>query len=158
MLRGSFFRLLVATVALVGMLSPHHARAADEVFTTTDGAIRGFDPVAYHTLSRPVRGRSNITHRWNGATWRFASTANRGLFVADPERYAPRFGGYCAYGTAQGYKVSIDPAAFAIVDGQLYLNNSKRVQLLWDLDRPGFIRKANGNWRSLEGAPYADDE
>jgi hypothetical protein len=144
--------------ALAGLSVSPPARAVDEVYSTADGAIRGYDPVAYHLQGKPVRGSRAITHRWNGATWHFASVANRDRFAADPERYAPRFGGYCAYGTAQGYKVSIDPRAFAVVDGRLYLNNARRVQLIWDLDRPGYIAKANDNWKALESAPYARDE
>ena len=151
-----FLRPLLATIVLAGVFAD--VRAADEVFVTDQGAIRGYDAVAYHTSNKPVPGRANITHQWKGATWRFASVANRDLFVADPERYAPRFGGYCAYGTAQGYKVSTDPAAFAVVAGRLYLNNSRRVQLVWNVDRPGYIAKANDSWKTLETTPYARDE
>jgi hypothetical protein len=149
---------LVLLSAFTALTFPHHARAADEVFVTAEGAIRGYDPVAYHLQSKPVRGLPSITHRWRGADWRFANVANRDRFAADPERYAPRFGGYCAFGTAQGYKVSTDPRAFAVVDGRLYLNNSRRVQLLWDLDRPGYIAKASTNWTTLEASPYTNDE
>jgi hypothetical protein len=149
---------LVLLFAFAALSLPHQARAADEVFATAEGAIRGYDPVAYQLQSRPVRGLRAITHRWKGADWHFANAANRDLFAADPERYAPRFGGYCAFGTAQGYKVSSDPQAFAVVGGRLYLNNSRRVQLLWDLDRPGYIAKASANWTTLEAAPYTNDE
>lgn len=147
---------LILTLAFA--LLSLQARAADEVFATAEGAIRGYDPVAYHLQSRAVRGLPALTQQWNGATWHFASEANRKRFAANPQRYAPRFGGYCAYGTAQGYKVSTDPTAFALVGGRLYLNNSPRVQLIWNLDRPGYIAKANGNWTQLEAAPYANDE
>src|SRR5687767_3169286 len=116
-------------------LSGGAVHAADRVFETADGAIRGYDPVAYHTEGKPVPGAPGITHEWDGATWHFASEANRARFAADPARYAPRYGGYCAYGTSQGYKVSIDPAAFAIVDGVLYLNHNPAVQKTWNGDR-----------------------
>jgi YHS domain-containing protein len=142
--------LLSLLAALMLVLAPAPVRAEDEVFTTEAGAIRGYDPVAYHLESRAVPGSAALTHEWNGATWRFASEANRALFAADPARYAPAYGGYCAYGTAHGYKVSTDPEAFAIVDGRLYLNYSRPVQLTWNLDRPGYIRRANENWRTLE--------
>jgi len=118
MFRTLMLSLLMAFAALAPLAGCSTANAADEVFATADGAIRGYDPVAYHTESKAVRGKADITHAWNGATWRFASTANRDRFAADPERYAPRYGGFCAYGTAQGYKVSTDPDAFAIVDGR----------------------------------------
>lgn len=142
-----FFHLLL-------LLTPASAWAVDEVFVTAEGAIRGYDPVAYHVLAKPVLGLATITLAWNGATWRFSSEANRALFAAEPERYAPRYGGYCAYGTSQGYKVSTDPGAFAIVDGRLYLNYSKPVQLTWNLDRPGYIAKADVNWVELEHGEY----
>jgi hypothetical protein len=158
MLRSHPLRLLLLTLSLLALLSPTFARAADEVFVTAEGAIRGYDPVAYHTKGKPVRGLATITTQWNGASWRFATIANRDRFAADPERYAPRYGGYCAYGTSQGYKVATDPAAFSIVDGRLYLNYSKPVQFTWNLDRPGYITKANGNWIGLEHTPYAEDK
>jgi YHS domain-containing protein len=155
MLRAFALRLLLVSLCLGATLAPTRASAADETFATADGAIRGYDPVAYHTENKPVRGLSTITTQWNGATWRFASKANRERFVADPARYAPRYGGFCAYGTSQGYKVSTNPEAFAIVDGRLYLNYSKPVQFTWNLDRPGYILKANRNWKSLEHSAYA---
>ena len=150
-------RLLLAVFLLAASFVSAPARAADEVFATADGAIRGFDPVAYHEQQRAVRGAPTITHTWNGATWRFASEANRARFAADPQRYAPAYGGFCAYGTSQGYKVSTDPDAFAIVDGRLYLNYSKPVQVTWNLDRPGYIRKADANWVGLEHEAYAPE-
>lgn len=147
--------LSIAFAALFAIVAPAHA--ADEVFATADGAIRGYDPVAYHVQSKAVPGKPDITHRWNGATWRFASAANRDLFAADPERYAPRYGGYCAYGTASGYKVGTDPQAFAIVDGRLYLNYNKAVQRTWNQDRPGYIQKADRNWVQLEHEAYTPE-
>lgn len=131
------------------------AGAVDEVFTTADGAIRGYDPVAYHLLEAPVRGSPAIFHDWNGARWHFANEQNRARFVTDPDRYAPAYGGYCAYGTSQGYKVGIEPAAFAIVDGKLYLNYSRAVQRTWNRDRPGYIARADQQWGIIEAQPYA---
>jgi hypothetical protein len=150
--------LRTALLLAVGVLASNAALAADEVFATADGAIRGYDAVAYHTEKRAVAGDASITHEWNGATWRLASTANRDAFAAQPERYAPRFGGYCAYGTAQGYKVSVDPAAFAIVDGALYLNYDADVQKMWDEDRPGYIATAGTKWKTLHDDAYESDE
>lgn len=147
--------LCFAFAALAAVFVQTDAHAADEVFATTDGAIRGYDPVAYHTRSKAVRGDAKITHRWNGAIWRFASREHRDLFAADPERYAPRYGGFCAYGTSRGYKVSSDPDAFAVVDGKLYLNYSKAVQATWQQDRAANIRKADEVWNTLEHSAYA---
>ena len=116
------------------------------VYSDSSGAIRGYDPVAYFTQSRPVKGSREFTHRWNGATWRFASAENRDRFAAEPEKYAPQYGGYCAYGVASGYAVKIEPDAWSVVDGRLYLNYDRGVQKSWQADVPGYIRKADANW------------
>jgi YHS domain-containing protein len=93
-----------------------------------------------------VRGSREFTHQWKGATWRFASAENRERFAAAPEKYAPQYGGYCAYGVASGYAVKIEPDAWRVVDGKLYLNYDKSVQATWTSDIPGHIRKADANW------------
>jgi YHS domain-containing protein len=134
------------------------AIAEDEVFSTPEGAIRGYDPVAYHTENRPVPGNRAFAHDWQGATWLFASAGNRDLFAKDPERYAPQYGGYCAYGTSQGYKVSTQPEAFSIVGGKLYLNYSLPVQQTWNADRPGYIALADANWAGLRNTPYKEGD
>jgi len=146
---------MMLRMALVCLFAISHAALAeDRVFSTADGAIRGYDAVAYHREGKPVLGSAAFVHTWNGADWRFASAANRDAFAASPEQFAPQYGGYCAYGTSQGYKVSTQPDAFAIVDGKLYLNYSKPVQATWNTDRPGFIRVANQQWQTLEHAAY----
>ena len=116
------------------------------VYADSSGAIRGYDPVAYFTQSRPVKGSREFTHPWKGATWRFASAENRDRFAAAPEKYAPQYGGYCAYGVASGYAVKIEPEAWSVVDGKLYLNYDRSVQKSWQADVPGYIRKADANW------------
>lgn len=117
-----------------------------EIFADSAGAIRGYDPVAYFAEGRPVKGLREFSHQWQGATWRFASAQNRERFAADPRKFAPQYGGYCAYGVANNYAVSVDPAAWRIVDGKLYLNYSKGVQADWNRDIPGYIGKADANW------------
>ncbi len=119
------------------------------VYSDSSGAIRGYDPVAYFTQGRPVKGSKEFIHRWNGAEWRFASAENRARFAAAPEKYAPQYGGYCAYGVAGGYAVKIEPDAWSIVDGRLYLNYDSSVQRAWKKDVPGFIRKADANWPAV---------
>jgi hypothetical protein len=109
-------------------------------------ALHGYDPVAYWTDGRPTRGDADFEHHWNGAVWRFATVANRETFAKDPARYAPEFGGYCAYAVSRGYTADIDPNAWRIVDGRLYLNYSKRVQALWEEDVNGNIAKGRANW------------
>ncbi|MEL7173254.1 MAG: YHS domain-containing (seleno)protein, partial [Pseudomonadota bacterium] len=84
-----------------------------------------------------------------GATWRFSSAENRDLFVENPEKYAPQYGGYCAWAVAQGYTAATDPEAWAIVDDKLYLNYNKSVQAKWEKDVPGHIASADGNWPTV---------
>jgi len=112
-------------------------------------AIDGYDPVAYFTDGKPVQGSEQFTYQWNGATWRFASQEHRDLFAADPERYAPQYGGYCAKAVSENHTADIDPQAWKIVDGKLYLNYSPKVQKLWEQDIPGRIAAADKNWPGL---------
>lgn len=119
------------------------------VFSTDDGAIRGYDPVAYFTLGEPTRGRNQFTASWQGATYKFASAANLELFKADPAAYAPQYGGYCAYAVAKGATAGTVPEAWTIVDGKLYLNYSLAVQQRWRKDVPGHIKAADRNWPAV---------
>jgi YHS domain-containing protein len=96
-----------------------------------------------------VKGSDKFVHQWKGVTWRFSSAENRDRFAAAPEKYAPQYGGYCAYGVAQNYAVSIDPQAWSIVDGKLYLNYSRSVRETWSKDIPGHIRKADAHWPAV---------
>ena len=109
-------------------------------------AIKGTDPVAYFTESKPREGSSEYTHEWDGVTWQFSSAENRDLFTANPEKYAPQYGGYCAWAVSQGSLAPIDPNSWAIVDGKLYLNLNEKIQAKWQKDIPGFIAKADNNW------------
>jgi YHS domain-containing protein len=93
-----------------------------------------------------VPGRAEFAHDWGGVAWRFASAANRDLFAADPARYAPAYGGFCAYAVSEGYTAPIDPAAWRIVDGRLFLNFDRGVQRRWERDIPGRIARADANW------------
>lgn len=142
-------RVLLAA-ALFALAAPALAQKA-EIYTSWGTAIRGYDPVAFFTEARPVEGSRQFTHKWKGATWRFASAQNRDAFAAAPDRYAPQYGGYCAYGVANGYTVSTVPEAWSVVGGRLYLNYSLGVRADWLKDIPGHIRKADANWpKALE--------
>ena len=112
-------------------------------------AIKGYDPVAYFLEGQPVKGSRDFTVTWNEATWQFASASNRDLFAQNPTAYAPQFGGYCAWAVSQGYTAGIDPAAWKIVAGKLYLNYDREVQEKWMKDIPGLIEKAEKNWPLL---------
>ena len=122
---------------------------ADKVNTEGGPAVRGTDVVAYFTEGKAVAGSPQFTHQWNGAEWRFSSAANRDAFATDPMKYAPQYGGFCAWAVSQNYVAPIDPDAWKIVDGRLYLNYSRFVQLRWQLDTPGNISKADSNWPKL---------
>ena len=138
---------LSALVALLLFSLP--LLAVEPIYAKRGLAIAGYDPVAYFTSGKPVEGTAEHTHDWNGATWRFASAANRTAFVKDPNKYAPQYGGYCAFGVSRGYAVKVDPTAWKIVDGKLYLNYSKDVQTQWSEDVPGNITKGDANWPKL---------
>jgi YHS domain-containing protein len=117
-----------------------------EFYEKNGVAITGHDPVAYFSENKPVAGSVDHAFEYKGSKFLFSSKANMETFAADPQRYAPQYGGFCAFGTAGGYKAAIDPAAFTIVDGKLYLNYSLDVRTQWSADVPGFIAKADKNW------------
>lgn len=116
------------------------------IFTEDSIAIQGADPVAYFIENRYVPGSADYTYEWGNATWQFASTENRDLFAENPKQYAPQYGGFCAWAVAEGYTAPIDPNAWEIVEGKLYLNYDARVQRRWQRDIPGNIARANENW------------
>jgi YHS domain-containing protein len=130
------------------------AMATDEVFVADSVAIRSYDPVAYFTDGAPVKGEPQFRHEWNGVAWHFANRENLERFQADPDRYAPQFGGFCAFGMSRGYKVGTDPAAFTIHKGKLYLNYSLPVRATWLKDTDAYIDKAEANWTTLEHEAY----
>jgi hypothetical protein len=137
----------LAVVSLVALAGP--ASSKEPLYRSDGLAVSGYDVVAYFNDGRPVEGRPEYATEWSGARWRFATAANRDAFVAGPTRYAPQYGGYCAYAVSKGYTASADPIVWRIVDGRLYLNYSKSVQRLWEQDIPGHIANANGNWPAV---------
>lgn len=145
-------RALTAVVVLSASgLSTVSSFAGPEIYTGTLSSLAadGHDVVAFHSEGRPVRGDSRFTHRWKNATWRFASAASRDAFAADPERYAPAYGGHCAWAAAQGYRAAGDPRHWHIVAGRLYLNYDARVHRTWLTDVPGFIAAADTKWPAV---------
>ena len=140
---------LLLGLALALVTPPANAEGVVNASSWTGTAIEGYDPVAYFEEGKPVEGDSDYAHEWMGATWYFASAENRDLFAADPEKYAPQYGGYCAWAVSQGYTAKIDPEAWTVVDDKLYLNYSLDVQKQWQQDVPGNITKADGNWPDI---------
>ena len=128
------------------------ASAADPVYTGLLGntAVSGYDAVAYHTDRNAVEGKEQFSAEWNGARWQFASQAHLDAFKAEPAKYAPQYGGYCAYGVGEkNYLVKSDPQAWDIVDGKLYLNYDLGVQKLWKADRNKLIKQADERFPTL---------
>jgi hypothetical protein len=144
-------RSLLAAPAL--LLLPRAAFAATPPVYAEGGiAIDGTDPTGYFTKAAPVAGDPAVTLDWQGATWRFASAETRAMFEGDPDRYAPQFGGYCAWAVAEGYTAPTVPEAWKIVDGKLYLNFSRRIQRRWERDIPGNIARGEANWPGVLNA------
>jgi YHS domain-containing protein len=114
-----------------------------------NNAISGYDAVAYFTMGKPVKGDKKFTTSYKGSTWLFANAANRDIFLKDPEKYAPQFGGYCAWAVSQGYTASADPEAWKIVNGKLYLNYDKSIQAKWEKEVPKNIASGDKNWPTL---------
>lgn len=127
----------------VGCVEPIHA---SQQFEQNGLAIDGYDPVAYFTEKKPVKGVPEFRADYHGSTFQFVSVDHRDAFAADPAKYAPQYGGYCAYGVAKGYKAKIDPEAFSVVHGTLYLNYSDAIRMRWLSDVPGYIQQADANW------------
>ena len=115
----------------------------------TDTAINGYDSVAYFTKNAAVKGLDVHTYEWKGAKWKFSSDANLELFKGNPEKYAPQYGGYCAYGVATDSLVKVDPDQFTVYEGKLYLNYDASVQKDWLKDKAGYIRQADMKFQSL---------
>ncbi|MEQ8934166.1 MAG: YHS domain-containing (seleno)protein [Amphiplicatus sp.] len=146
--KNAFFLAAMAALIVAPAIATPAAAADNEVYTGrfSNLAVGGYDPVAYFEEGAPVKGRSDFSYGYMGATWRFSSAENLAAFTAAPDAYAPQYGGYCAWAVSQGYTASGNPKNWSIVDGKLYLNYNDKVQRDWEKDIPGFIAKANENW------------
>jgi YHS domain-containing protein len=151
-------RALLALGAVSALVFAGPALAAEPPINTlknslfggrTDTAINGYDTVAYFTVGKPVKGLDNLATEWMGAKWKFANQANLDLFRANPTKYAPQYGGYCAYGVSQGYLVKVEPDQFTVRDGKLYLNFDADVQAKWLKDPAGFNKLADEKFMAL---------
>jgi YHS domain len=161
MIRSTFAAALLAlSVFTLGAASP--ALALDEVNVSTGGTIagpglaaHGHDVVAYFRGDGPTLGTDTYAVAYKGAAYRFADQANLDVFKADPEKYVPAFGGFCAYGVAVGKKFDGDPRYWKIVNGRLYLNLNADIAAKWNEDVPGHIAKADGNWTKIRAVAAA---
>ena len=138
-----------ATLAL-GLSAASFAADIDMNANGNDLAISGYDPVAYFTQKAPTKGSDNFAATYKNAIYQFSSAKNRDLFRASPAKYAPQFGGFCAFGVTKGRKFDTDPTAWRVVDGKLYLNLNKDVQKVWLKDVPGYITNANQTWPTIK--------
>ena len=152
MLKGALAALAISVALPAAAL----AAGFDVNVTTTDLALRGYDPVSYFTDGAPTPGEIDITAEHQGAIYRFASAEHKAMFEADPAKYAPQYGGYCAFGLAQGYKFDGDPQVWKIVDDKLYLNLSSKVSTIWQQDVPGNIENADAKWQMVKDADPSD--
>ncbi len=146
--------VLLAAMAMLSFGSAHAEPPINTLKTgllggRTDTAINGYDPVAYFTVGKPVKGQDALAFEWMGAKWKFASQANLDMFKASPEKYAPQYGGYCAYGVTQGALVKVEPEQFTVREGKLYLNYDADVQAKWLKDPAGFIKQADARFGAL---------
>jgi YHS domain-containing protein len=140
--------LIVVVLALITGFASLAQKSS--TFIHSGKAIRGYDPVAYFTDGQPVMGADSLNLEWHNATWYFASRKNLELFRKNPEKYAPQYGGYCAYGLSNGYKAQTDPQAWTIENGKLYLNYNLNVRGEWNKNRKERIENADKNWPDVK--------
>ena len=149
----SAITVLLSIIILLSVASA--AVLATDYVHSTPG-LSGYDPVAYFSDAKPIRGSGYYEVTYQGVTYVFASEDHKRQFLDNPERYLPAYGGYCAYGVSRGKKFVADPEVWKIVEGILYLNLDKNVQQKWDKDIPGYIKKADANWPSIKDKAASD--
>ncbi len=147
-----FQSLIIAVVAVTAM----PAAASDDGQSSAAPAISGYDPVAYFTEGKPVRGQGNIVAVHDGTLYLFAKAEHRDIFTANPDRYVPQYGGHCAHGVSQGVKVPGDPMSFAIVDDKLYFTVSPDLLDAWKMDVDEKIQMADRNWFDVQYMPLTE--
>ncbi len=138
-----------AVFAYMQFMSPALAGAVFQG-TTPGVAINGYDPVGYFEKDAAVKGSAAHSAEWNGVLWHFASDESRATFLADPARYAPQYGGYCAFAAARGQLAKTEPDAFTVYNDKLYLNFDQPIKRRWESERDKFVETANENWPELE--------
>ncbi len=138
-------------ILFLGLLTSFQLRAQkSEVFVVEGKAVRGYDPVAFFNKEEAVKGVDSLTWTWKEAVWYFSSSENKSLFMAQPEKYAPQYGGYCAYGMSEGHKAPTEIDTWTLFEGKLYFNYNKKVKSLWVKDKEGHIKKADANWPGIK--------
>ena len=135
---------------IIILLMNAHGVFAASINTNAEGvALKGYDAVAYFTQNQAVMGKSEIQDEWMGVRWYFANEEHKQAFIKNPEKYAPQYGGYCAFAVSQGSKADIDPDAWTVIDGKLYLNVNQAVRTRWLQNSAVYIQKADENWSRM---------
>ena len=144
-------QIFISLILTIMVVASSSVMAVDPTYTAlfSSEAIKGYDTVAYFTEGKPVKGDGKYSTEYNEATWLFSSQENLDLFLANPEKYAPQYGGYCAYAVSQNKTASIKPELFTIVDGKLYLNYNASINDKWRANKANFIVEADKNWPGL---------
>ena len=151
--------LLAGLTAALLLVSATLSFAADETQQDANGVIlSGYDAVSYFTADKATKGYAGISAMHDGAIYHFSSESNRDLFKANPSKYAPQYGGFCAYGAAIGAKFPIDPTVFAVVDNKLYVNNSAAVSKIWTAKQSKAIVLADQKWSKIKAVPSSELE
>ena len=146
MKRSLFFNILMIALFILiafNVFSEDYYNHENEI------AIKGYDPVAYFTQQKAVKGSAFYSYHWDGVTWYFASIEHRDLFKANPQEYVPQYGGYCAWAMSRGYFAGVDPKVWYIYNEKLYLNYNEGIGKKWEKDIPGSIEKGDAQWKRL---------
>jgi hypothetical protein len=141
-------RVWLVTMVFISLLSVASAQKSP-IYAPKGVAVDGYDAVAFFTQGKPVKGSSLYALNWSGAQWLFADKADLESFQKAPEKYAPQYGGYCAYAAAKGHKASTEVDTWAIVNGKLYLNYDQGVKSTWNKNQAAYIESANKNWPQI---------
>lgn len=137
------------TLCLLLVLTSYSFAQKNGYNSNSGTAIGGYDPVAYFTEHEAMLGSDQFTTEWSGSKWKFINQADLNLFKATPTKYAPQYGGYCAYGCSANHNAPIDPTAWTIINDKLYLNYNAQVKKMWINDTTNRIKAANAYWSSL---------
>jgi len=141
-----FFSIIISTICFTQSVTAQ----SSEVFAPSGIAINGYDPVAFFTEGKPLKGLDEFSFNWKNVQWKFISQSNLDSFKTAPEKFAPQFGGYCAYGTSQGHKAPTQADTWTIINEKLYFNYNMKVKGLWDKNRIPLIDSANVKWSSIK--------
>ena len=142
--------LLTVSLLMVSLTAVSGEKSSFNLGHSNGLAMDGYDVMSYWIGGEPVKGSEEFSFEYDGAKWIFVSEANRDAFAADPEKYAPQFGGFCAYAASKSYLADVDPFAWQIWQDKLYLNYSPQVQRIWGNDLEANVVKGNENWPSLD--------